>query len=133
MGNIAYPLERSSLNLPYGDARVQMLSSCGVILNVPIGTVEVAASREALQYTDITQLEIKKRLDEVLSDLPNYDLYLDQRNLIDKEVDYPLLLTRVIHIDAPDWFTALYLPFERFRKAGPRQVWAETRREEGAV
>ena len=36
---------------------------------------------------------------EVLSDLPNYDLYLDQRNLIDKEVDYPLLLTRVIHID----------------------------------
>ena len=70
MGNIAYPLERSSLNLPYGDARVQMLSSCGVILNVPIGTVEVAASREALQYTDITQLEIKKRLDEVLSDLP---------------------------------------------------------------
>ena len=70
MGNIAYPLERSSLNLPYGDARVQMLSSCGVILNVPIGTVEVAASREALQYTDTTQLEIKKRLDEVLSDLP---------------------------------------------------------------
>ena len=37
---------------------------------MPIGTVEVAASREALQYTDITQLEIKKRLDEVLSDLP---------------------------------------------------------------
>ena len=37
--------------------------------------------------------------------------------------------SRLIHIDAPDWLTALYLPFEAFRKAGPRQVWAETRRE----
>ena len=36
---------------------------------------------------------------EVLSGLPNYDLYLDQRNLVDKEVDYPLLLTRVVHTD----------------------------------
>lgn len=36
---------------------------------------------------------------EVLSGLPHYDLYLDQRNLVDKEVDYPLLLTRVVHID----------------------------------
>tara|TARA_R100001463_G_scaffold710_2_gene3236 strand:+ start:1056 stop:1718 length:663 start_codon:yes stop_codon:yes gene_type:complete len=36
---------------------------------------------------------------EVLSGLPHYNLYLDQRNLVDKEVDYPLLLTRVVHID----------------------------------
>jgi hypothetical protein len=41
--------------------------------------------------------------------------------------------SRVIHIDAPDWLTALYLPFEAFRKAGPRQVWAETRREEANI
>ncbi len=41
--------------------------------------------------------------------------------------------SRIIHIKGPEWPIALYLPFERFRKAGRQQVWAETRRDEAST
>lgn len=41
--------------------------------------------------------------------------------------------SRIIHIKGPDWPTALYLPFERFRHIGREQVWAETRRDEAGL
>ena len=67
-------------------------------------------------------------MDRILKDQSIENAVIGYRKYLIKRIR-----SRVIHIDAPDWFTALYLPFERFRKAGPRQVWAETRREEGAV
>lgn len=67
-------------------------------------------------------------MDRILQDQSIENAVIGYRKYLIKRIR-----SRVIHIDAPDWFTALYLPFERFRKAGPRQVWAETRREEGAV
>ena len=70
MGNIAYPLDRHSLNLPYGDDRAKLLESCPVNLHVAIGDLEVAASREALQYTDETIGAILHKLDKIIFNLP---------------------------------------------------------------
>ena len=70
MGNIAYPIDNSALNLPYGDNRGKLLQCCPVNLHVPIGDLEVAASREALQYTDATIAAILSKLDKIISTLP---------------------------------------------------------------
>jgi len=70
MGNIAYPIDRHALNFTYGDNREKLLQSCPVNLHVPIGDLEVAASREALQYTDQTKAAIYHKLDKILSSLP---------------------------------------------------------------
>ena len=70
MGNIAYPIDNNALNLPYGDNRGKLLQCCPVNLHVPIGDLEVAASREALQYTDDTIAAILGKLDKIISTLP---------------------------------------------------------------
>lgn len=70
MGNIAYPIDNNALNLPYGDNRGKLLQCCPVNLHVPIGDLEVAASREALQYTDATIAAILSKLDKIISTLP---------------------------------------------------------------
>ncbi|HAI17790.1 MAG TPA: hypothetical protein DCM10_07100 [Xanthomarina gelatinilytica] len=70
MGNIAYPIDRNALNLPYADNRDKLLQCCPVNLHVPIGDLEVAASREALQYTDDTIAAILGKLDKIISTLP---------------------------------------------------------------
>ena len=70
MGNIAYPIDRNALNLPYADNRDKLLQCCPVNLHVPIGDLEVAASREALQYTDDTIAAISAKLDKIISTLP---------------------------------------------------------------
>ena len=70
MGNIAYPIDRHALNFTYGDNRDKLLQSCPVNLHVPIGDLEVAASREALQYTDQTKGAILKKLDTIIFNLP---------------------------------------------------------------
>ena len=70
MGNIAYPIDRQALNFTYGDNRDKLLQSCPVNLHVPIGDLEVAASREALQYTDQTKAAILKKLDTIIFNLP---------------------------------------------------------------
>jgi hypothetical protein len=53
MGNVRYPLQTSKLGYSGDDAVdlvAKQLLTCGIHLRLPIGTVQVAASREQLQY-----------------------------------------------------------------------------------
>jgi len=70
MGNIAYPLDYSSLNLSWQDERSDLISS-GVVIDFAIGDLEISASREALQYTDATKKVITNKLDEIIKALPD--------------------------------------------------------------
>ena len=63
MGNIAYPL-----NVEAVDGLKDYFSS-QFIVHFPIGSLEVAASRESLQYSAATQQAIKRRFDEISKDI----------------------------------------------------------------
>ena len=78
MGNIGYPLEERSLNIP-NDEEHSGLSTllCGnLTLNVEIGDVEISASRENLQYTDYTRKQIIKKLKKVRDEIK--DVVMEQ-------------------------------------------------------
>ncbi len=66
MGNIGYTISSSALKLDENnDAEAtieRLLSNCDIQLDVPIGDLDIAASREGLQYTDRTIANIKKRI-----------------------------------------------------------------------
>ena len=66
MGNIGYTISSSALKLDENnDAEAtieRLLSNCDIQLDVPIGELDIAASREGLQYTDRTIANIKKRI-----------------------------------------------------------------------
>ena len=70
MGNIAYPLNYSALNLGWQDEKSDLISS-GVVIDFAIGDLEISASREALQYTDATKKAIINKLDEIIKALPS--------------------------------------------------------------
>lgn len=69
MGNIAYPLDHSALNLGWQDKRTELINA-GVVINFNIGDLEISASREALQYTGRTKSSIIAKLDKIIEDLP---------------------------------------------------------------
>lgn len=71
MGNISYPIDADSLNLQYGEDLYKLLNYVMGMINVPIGSLEVAANREGLQYTDSTINEIKAKLKAIIEELPN--------------------------------------------------------------
>ncbi len=62
---------------------------------------------------------------KVVQGLHEFNLFLDQRNIIDKEVDFPLLITRVVHVDGSSTeasVTPIYMdtkntPMQRFGSA----------------
>jgi hypothetical protein len=66
MGNIGYTISSSALKLDENnDAEAtieRLLSNCDIQLDVPIGELDIAASREGLQYTDRTIENLKKRI-----------------------------------------------------------------------
>jgi hypothetical protein len=66
MGNIGYTISSSALKLDENnDAEAtieRLLSNCDIQLDVPIGDLDIAASREGLQYTDRTIANLKKRI-----------------------------------------------------------------------
>lgn len=66
MGNIGYTISSSALKLDENnDAEAtieRLLSNCDIQLDVPIGELDIAASREGLQYTDRTIDNLKKRI-----------------------------------------------------------------------
>lgn len=66
MGNIGYALSASALKLDENnDAEAtieRLLTNCDIELDVPIGELDIAASREGLQYTDRTIENLKKRI-----------------------------------------------------------------------
>lgn len=53
MGNVAYPISVDALG--WTDARADLLTKACVILEVPIGSVSITASREALEYDKRTK------------------------------------------------------------------------------
>ena len=66
MGNIAYRVSASALKLDENNADEavieRLLSNCDIELDVAIGDLDIAASREGLQYTDRTIANLKKRI-----------------------------------------------------------------------
>ena len=74
MGNIAYEIDNYALNISWSsnadDRLLYELLNAGVRLNVGIGDLDIAASREALQYTDDTKSFLINRLKDVIKEIP---------------------------------------------------------------
>lgn len=67
MGNVAYPIEASSIpNLPAG---LKVIANNPFIITFPLGALEFAASRESLSYTEFTCKKLIDRLEEVRAEL----------------------------------------------------------------
>ena len=64
MGNIGYPLDSDKLNLTQAEADegLSQFVSDALVLDMKIGDVEIAASRENLQYTEYTRKSIIRKL-----------------------------------------------------------------------
>ena len=67
MGNIGYPLDIYALNLK--DSKLKELMKENLILEVPIGDLEISASREKLQYTEYTKKNLIEKLERVRDEL----------------------------------------------------------------
>ena len=68
MGNIGYPVEPSDLNLSYEDDFRNLMTE-NLVLEMPIGDVEISASREKLQFTDYTRKNIISTLKRVQKEI----------------------------------------------------------------
>jgi hypothetical protein len=76
MGNIAYEISSEALNLSWSNRHdtqeggLYELVNAGIRLTFEIGDLDIAASREALQYNDRTKSIILKRLKSCLKEIP---------------------------------------------------------------
>lgn len=61
MGDVAYPIQTSALNLSH-DGDTKIIDNLGLVFEFGIGELEVAASREGLQYSKRTIEAIKARI-----------------------------------------------------------------------
>jgi len=66
MGNVAYPVEQYQFD--YGTPHRRFLDN-SVIMEVPIGSLNVTPSREALEYSEHTIQGIKNAIDKVLVEI----------------------------------------------------------------
>ena len=72
MGNIPYPIDTYAMDFDHReDSHLRTLVNMGVRLRIDIGDLEVAASREALQYTKATKTAIRKKLQKIADALPD--------------------------------------------------------------
>jgi len=62
MGNIGYPIDTDQLKLKDEDSELANLACANLLLEMPLGEVEISASREGLQYTDFTIQNITNEL-----------------------------------------------------------------------
>ena len=69
MGNVKYPVDTNQLTLNRGAAVEKGKELKGLLLRFDLGKLQVAASREELQYDPVTQKAIASRLGEVLISL----------------------------------------------------------------
>lgn len=69
MGNVAYPLQIHSLDLPANTLWPQLLNRLPLILKAPIGHLQVAASREALQYDPTTKKNLLQLYQQAYNDI----------------------------------------------------------------
>ena len=68
MGNIAYPIHSDDIDATYSSDYYQLVGS-GIVIEVPMGTVSMTPSREALEYNEKTTAYIKSQLDVVLQEI----------------------------------------------------------------
>jgi hypothetical protein len=69
MGNIGYPIDTDLLKLKDEDSELANLACANLLLEIPLGDVEISASREGLQYTDYTIKNLTKKLKEVSKEI----------------------------------------------------------------
>lgn len=73
MGNIAYPIDWKNVRLSTKDkineAIIDYIKHCQIVIRFPIGEIQFAPSREALQYTDHTQAGLLKKLHVIMSEI----------------------------------------------------------------
>lgn len=69
MGNIAYPIDRHDLNFSEENEDLRNLVVDSLTMQFDIGDLDIAASREKLQFTDRTQAAVTSKLKKVRSEL----------------------------------------------------------------
>ena len=69
MGNVTYPLQLSELDLPGDGLWSQLISKIPLVLKAPIGHLQVAASREALQYDPTTKKHLVQLYQQAYNDM----------------------------------------------------------------
>lgn len=103
MGNISYPLNWD-LVYSYNDRYQQkfnafynFLVNNTVLLRMPIGSIEMAPSREALQYTETTIKAIKNRVDEIVKSMSDIiqKKIADAKNIWDAHYTYGKLFGKI--------------------------------------
>jgi len=106
MGNIGYPLNMNAIKWTDKDRDVQSIIQHSVWVDFGIGDLEIAASREGLQYTDYTQDNIKDKLrsilteivDRVSKDFDQCKTVYEAKKLYEKLYDYGSVLYRLRHL-----------------------------------
>ena len=69
MGNVTYPLQLGELDLPGDGLWSQLISRIPLVLKAPIGHLQVAASREALQYDPTTKKHLVQLYQQAYNDM----------------------------------------------------------------
>lgn len=69
MGNIGYPVDTSSINFTDEEKHISDMLRAGFEIDFGIGELNIGANRESLEYDKYTQINIKKRCEEIISDI----------------------------------------------------------------
>jgi len=69
MGNIGYPIDVGTINFSDEERSLQQLLNCGFEIDFEIGELNIGANREALEYDKFTQVNIKRRCEEILTEI----------------------------------------------------------------
>jgi len=67
MGNLSYPIQTTHLSYSYGTPELTLLDRT-LVIKFPVGSLDIQASREQLNYTERTIENIKKRLGIIVKD-----------------------------------------------------------------
>tara|TARA_R100000008_G_scaffold84019_2_gene70437 strand:- start:1432 stop:3876 length:2445 start_codon:yes stop_codon:yes gene_type:complete len=70
MGNVPYSVNSNSMGYDYNSLETGIID-CGVIMDFKIGDLSMTASREGLEYNDISKNSIESRLKLIIKELPS--------------------------------------------------------------
>ena len=69
MGNIGYPIDYYALNADKDQEGLREMLCENLVLEMPIGDLEISASREKLQYTDFTRKKLIAKLESARQEI----------------------------------------------------------------
>lgn len=73
LGNVLYPLDCSSVNLPEEDYKfIRKIDNTGIVIKFNIGEIEVTPNRESVIYSEKTINLIKERIAEAKKEIYSY-------------------------------------------------------------